>query len=215
MTADILLTGKDLDWSKAQINFSDIMLSAKNNIIPNGNITDLLIMSSKNESHKIDLNVLSSFVHFEILSDNQFFINLSGGRLESNLFFLSGQDVTGIKHNSSFTTDTEPSLRTEVAGFIDSISEEMLACFSSDCYLPKAELNFRVMVGDSRMNGSANCRMKKCKLEQFELSAETNDTKSFFEAIVASKVFNPFLTAYIFGEFLSGQRIGTGNKIEF
>ena len=45
MTADILLTEKDLDWSKAQINFSDIMLSAKNNIIPNGNITDLLIMS--------------------------------------------------------------------------------------------------------------------------------------------------------------------------
>ena len=85
-------------------------------------------------------------------------------------------------------------------------------CFAEECENKAYKYNFSLEVMDESMLGNLSCNTISCG-DISDLQAVTSNTEKLLSSVSQSQLINPIVLAIVYAEFLKGEKINLGHKL--
>ena len=110
-------------------------------------------------------------------------------------------------------TESNPELRLMIGSDASFFGfEKKPNCFVEECENKAYKYNFSLEVLDETMLGNLSCNTISCG-DISEFQAETSNTEKLLSSVAQSQLINPIFLAIVYAEFLKGEKINLGHKL--
>ena len=127
---------------------------------------------------------------------------------------LNPVSVEGSKGSTIFLfTESNPELRLMIGSDASLVGlEKKPNCSSGDCEANVFKYNFSLEVSDESLLGNVSCNTINCGVVS-DLQVITSNTEKLLRSVSKSQLINPIFLAIVYGEFLKGEKIDSGHKL--
>ena len=151
---------------------------------------------------------------FEYSNDFGYIGNFPKSANKYNLVLKERDADTLLKFSLASVFESYPNIEFESTAEASLENKEVIIdCFSELCSLNDISISYRVELDRANLNGNIFCFQWPCSGPEDTHQLETQNTVEFFSALITTRVFNPFILAFLQSKFLEGQIVGTGHKL--
>lgn len=205
------------------VNSSKITLNSRKILLPPlpyyNDKSSIKNFSTVVENEKSDgYHALSkgSFDSFEVSTGDSFLVNLSGADFSVSAKLESNRDsAKSLVSKIYLNSNSKPAVVLDGTATFLLSETDYLSCFFSTSCASKIKSNYLFKAGEAKLKGSSYCDLPDCIGNDVKHVFESDNTVDFFESALSSKIFNPFLLAFIHSSFSKGQKVGNGHILKF
>lgn len=154
-----------------------------------------------------------SLEEFRLVSEEFFIGKFPKANFNVNLNLNPGSVEDSIGSTIFLFTESNPELRLMIGSDVSFVGlEKKPNCFSGDCKTNVFKYNFSLEVLDESLLGNLSCNTINCG-DVSDLQVVTSNTEKLLRSVSKSQLLNPIFLAIVYGEFLKGEKIDLGHKL--
>ena len=149
---------------------------------------------------------------FEVFWQDQIVADISGANVT-----LEGNIVDQNQAASIFSLSKEDGEEAKLTVMV-SVNDgrnDLIACFLNQCETENLTFGYSLDVGGDELVGRAQCKGWNCFGTSSAHTLRTSNTNAFFQNLVQTKILNPLVLGVLYNNFLSAEKVGTGNVLNF
>ena len=150
----------------------------------------------------------------EIVSQKGFVAKMPPSSFSANISFDKRNNEIIANSHLNIEKFFEPKVSATSNGRVKfNSADDIFTCVITFCVPSDFDLSYQVNFDEERITGNLLCDKDYCPILTLTHTLMTSNTNEVIKKLNASKLLNPFIVALFYASLTSGQKIGSGHKI--
>ena len=204
-----------MEWEKVTIQSEQIRFPQSKHYEYGGGVSKFSALI-ENFSDGVYFSSNGTFNNLQLINSDGYLVKLSGSSfgLEAKHSNQS-RDTGSLISKLQIETDTVPTAVLRGEAVLKLSQTDYTECLFSDNCIAEIRSEYSLEIEDNKLVGSSICSASDCYGGSFNHFFKSENTAKLFDGAVRSKIFNPFLLAFIYSNLAQGQKVGEGHILEF